>query len=244
MDIMELYSIGEREIDLINPSSKKKIVAAAVAAGFRDNIHILDFGSGYAEPLLTWSEHWTFTATGIDVRENVCQKARSRIEAAGLEDRLQIICGDGSAFTFDVESCQVAICLGASFIWGGFLPTLQALKRFISPGGSIIIGEPYWIQEPVPPEIQEKENSILREQDILKIIHSEGYELVRIFRSNHDEWDEYETKNWHGLFQWLQKNPDHKDWGTVYQRLHEVQEDYLGYARQHIGWAIFVLRHI
>ena len=59
--------------------------------------------------------------------------------------------------------------------------------------------------------------------------------------SRRDDWDRYEAGNWHGLVRWLEENPAHPERGTVIEHLHRVQDEYLAYGREYMGWAMYVL---
>jgi len=42
----------------------------------------------------------------------------------------------------------LASCIGASWVFGGHAETLDALSGMVAPGGWVIVGEPYWLQQP------------------------------------------------------------------------------------------------
>ena len=46
------------------------------------------------------------------------------------------------------HSLDLASCIGASWVFGGHADTLEALISMVRPGGWVIVGEPYWLQEP------------------------------------------------------------------------------------------------
>ena len=46
------------------------------------------------------------------------------------------------------HSLDLASCIGASWVFGGHANTLEALITTVRPGGWVIVGEPYWQQEP------------------------------------------------------------------------------------------------
>ena len=60
---------------------------------------------------------------------------------------VQFVHGPGEAYAADTPF-DVAMCVGASWIWHGWQGTLEALCAFVKPGGRIVTGEPYWIGEP------------------------------------------------------------------------------------------------
>jgi hypothetical protein len=103
-------------------------------------------------------------------------------------------------------------------IWGGFRPTLKALKQVIKPDGQIVVGEPYYVQKDVPSELIAFEGDYRTELELLHIISEEGFELKQIFRASSDD------KDWYTAF-WSQ----------------EGQEMYLKYMRVYEGWAMYLM---
>ena len=56
---------------------------------------------------------------------------------------------DGSKYCPD-SLFDTAMCIGASFIYGNYTKTLEALRSMVLPNGLIVTGEPFWIKEPDP----------------------------------------------------------------------------------------------
>jgi hypothetical protein len=115
------------------------------------------------------------------------------------------------------------------------------MKGAIVTGGRLGIGEPYWLHENVPTGYAQQEAAIHREVDLLHISQGAGFTIEGIVRASHDDWDRYESDNWYGLMRWLEEKPDHPERNEVLQHLHKVQEEYLRYGRQYLGWAMYVL---
>ena len=107
--------------------------------------------------------------------------------------------------------------------------------------GKIVIGEPYWLSDVVPPVYRQRLNEVHSEYELLQRIRKEGLELEYLMRASHDDWDRYEADNWNGLVRWIEENPSHSDREAVVEHLRQSQEEYLQYGRQYLGWAIYVL---
>lgn len=112
----------------------------------------------------------------------------------------------------------MACCIGASFIWGGFRPTLRALKQVIDTTGKIVVGEPYFTQEGVSRALVEFEGDCHTEVELLRIMNQEVFELKQIFRASNDDRD------WYTAF-WSQNG----------------QEMYLKYMRKYEGFAMYLM---
>jgi SAM-dependent methyltransferase len=246
MDRLELYNISEQFMELINPLSPEKIITIGKYLGLKEGSNVIDFGCGFGEVLVLWAESFGIKGIGIDIREHACERAKKKIKDRGLSDRFEIICGKGAEYSYEKGTFDVAACIGASFIWGGFRPTIRGMKDAIHSKGKLVIGEPYWIKEPVPVEYGKKnENeSINSEIELLKIAREEGYDFKYMVRSSHDDWDCYEASNWYSLARWLEENPDHPEKKEVVQWLHEMQDEYIQYGREYCGFAVYILNPI
>jgi cyclopropane fatty-acyl-phospholipid synthase-like methyltransferase len=244
MDSLDLFTIAERDLELVNPNSTEKIILAGKMLGMGPGKTVIDFGSGYAEPLIIWAENFGISGVGIEFREACCDRAQKKIAERGLGDRLEIVHKDASKYKFRKGAYDLAICLGASFIWGGFGPTLRKLKQAVRPGGKVAIGEPYWNKTPAPKEYVKRLEgyTISTEHELLKMAQTEKYDFEYIVRTSLDDWDRYETGNWYGLHKWLYENQGHPDRQQVIDWLRKNQEEYLRWGREYLGWAIYLMR--
>ncbi len=241
MDFFELMSISHRYMAILDPSTPDKMVKLGSVLGMRKGQRVLDFGCGCAEPLALWAEHFGVTGVGVDISQDFCQRARQQLAARGLADRIEIVCRPGSEYSFRDGEFDVATCIGATFVFGGFQQTVQALKRAVGTRGRLAVGEVYWQLDNVPPEYAQKETAVHPEPDLLRITREEGLEIEYVIRASRDDWDRYSSDNWHGLIRWLKDNPTHPDRDQVYQHLRTDQDDYFRFGRQYLGWAMYVL---
>jgi SAM-dependent methyltransferase len=243
MDFLDLYTIAERDIELVNPTSPEKIALVGKMLGLAPGMKVIDFGAGYAEAMILWAKNFGITGVGIEFREACCIRARKKISGHGLVDRLQMMNKDASKYNFRKGAYDVAVCIGASFIWGGFGPTVRKLAEAVRPGGRIAVGEPYWLKTPPPKEYVKRLEGyrMYTEQKLHGLARAEKYDFDTIVRSSPDDWDRYETGNWHGLQKWLEENPRHPDRRQVMDWLHKNQLEYLRWGREYLGWAIYVM---
>jgi SAM-dependent methyltransferase len=241
MNFFDLVDIAERDIELVNPISPEKVLQAGQAAGLRPGAQVVEFGCGYGEVLALWAAQFGIAGLGIEVRPKACERARRKMAARGLAGRIEIACGDAAGYPVPAGAYDLAACVGASFIWGGFQPALQNMRPALRAGGRIVIGEPYWRSAPLPPQAAPGGADFHTERALLEMIRAEALELEFVVRASQDDWDRYEAGNWQGLVRWLAENPQHPERGEVLAHLRASQEEYLGYGREHFGWALYVL---
>lgn len=244
MEWYELYDLAERYLELINPSSKEKVIEAGEALGLGPHTRLIDYGCGSGEPLALWAERFGISAVGIEFRPRAAAKARLKMIERGLDKQIEIIEGNGADYHPGDHTFDVASCMGATFIWHGYPQTIQAMKRVIKPDGKLLIGETYWIKTPqVPAEMMEGW-TCCTEYELLTMARDEGFTFEYMIRSSQEEWARYNAANWRSLIAWLKENPNHPDYDQVRRWLDKGQDDYLHWWREYLGWAIYILTRL
>jgi SAM-dependent methyltransferase len=221
MDFFELKNISERFIDLINPSSPEKMIKIGEILRLHPESRVIDFGCGFGEVLALWGEHFGISGVGVDIREYACQRARQRLAMANLDEQIEIICANVAEYSVENYVSDVAICTGASFIWDNFGDALRGLSSAVHKEGKIVIGEPYWLSDEIPPEYRQRMKEVHREYELLHRMRKEGLELEYLVRASIDDWDRYEAGNWHGMVRWIEENPHHSNREVVVEHLRQ-----------------------
>ena len=114
-----------------------------------------------------------------------------------------------------------------------------------APGGWVIVGEPYWQQEPTAEHLEaigEKRGTYGTHYKNMKVGQEFGLKLVYTLVSNQDDWDRYEGLQWYAANEWASKNQDDADVEEVLKRVHENRENYLRWGRETFGWAIYLFK--
>ncbi len=240
MEFSDLVTITQGLLPIMNPVSPEKVIAVGKAAGLCPSDPVIECGCGNGTLLALWCGEFGISGTGIEIRSEACEQARKTIRERGFENRISIQCGD--AATFVPESpADCAVCLGASFIWGGFAQALQALQRMVHEKGKVVIGDRYWRNDRIPPEFSREWPDVCTEYEQLRYAREAGFDCTYLVRASEDDWDRYETGIWQACVQWIEKNPGHHDRKEVLDYLHHIQDEYAGYGREHIGWAMYLL---
>lgn len=244
MKFLDLKNISERFMDLVNPTNPEKILKAGQIAGLNPGDKVIDFGTGFAEPLILWAERFGISGVGIDIRPYACERAIKKITERGLLDHLEIVCGDAAKFEYAPHSFNFATCIGATFVWGSFRDAVHAMKAAVIPQGKLMIGEAYWLTDNVPDEFRTRQTEVKTEVELLEGAQEEGFDFEYVLHSSHDDWDRYEAENWYALLRWIEENPQHPERQQVIDHLHESQDEYIRYGRMYYGWAIYILNPI
>ena len=240
MENNELVSISQGALAIMNPTTPEKVLAAGRAAGLRKGSRVVEAGCGNGTILALWGREYGVSGVGVEAREDACSRAEEAFRAAGLGDRIAVRCMDAREYVPD-EPFDCAIAIGASHIWGGFAATLDALLSMVTDEGTIVIGDRCWGSDRTPPEFAREWPEVLTEYEILGVVREAGLDVAAVIRASDDDWDRYESGIWQSLLSWLAENPGHPERELVIDYLHRLQEEYFGYSREHMGWAIFVL---
>ena len=246
MDLLKFYDITHRDHVFCNPMSIAKIRELIARLRLKPDDRVLDIGTGKGEFLIRLAEQYDIKGIGIDLSPyhiaDAIQKHKQRIANA----RLTFIEMDAADYKPEApESFNVAACIGACWIYGGYKETLMALNEMVASGGWLIVGEPWWRREPSAEylkAIDVKRSDFAAHVDHMKIGQALGFKLVYTLVSNQDDWDRYEGLQWSAAHEWADSNPDDADVKEVLNRVSENQEHYLRWGRETLGWAIYVFR--
>lgn len=240
MDITELITISQGMLAIMNPTTPEKVLAAGRAAGLREGARVVETGCGNGTILALWGREYRISGVGIEAREDACRRAEQAFREAGVEDRITVRCMDAREYVPD-EPFDCATSIGASHIQGGFEATLDALMGLVTDEGTIIIGDRCWRSDRTPPEFAREWPDVLTGYEILSTVREAGLDVAAVIRSDENDWDRYESGIWQALLSWLGDNPGHPDRDFIIDYLHRLQDEYFGYGREHMGWALYVL---
>src|SRR5574342_429201 len=245
MDIPRIFNITESAHRIHNPVTREKLATLGAALLLESGARVLDLGSGSGEMLCTWARDHGVVGTGIDKSQLFTEQARLRAEELGVADQVTFIHGDAAGYVSG-EKASVAACVGASWIAGGVVGTIELLARNLHTGGIILIGEPYWRQLPPTEDVAKGclANSIsdfLMLPELLASFGHLGYDVVEMVLADQDGWDRYEAAKWLTMRRWLEANPDDEFAKDVRGKLTWGPERYATYSREYLGWGVFAL---
>jgi SAM-dependent methyltransferase len=238
------HAVVESEHELQNPTSKEKIRLLGERLGLGPSSHVLDIASGRGGPAIVLAREFGCRLTCVERAPEFLADARELIRQAELEDRIELVEADGA--TFELGRYDAALCLGATFVYGGLVPTLERLHAAAPLLG---VGEPYWRVWPLPPEPELDGSSPRTDEDewlplaeTIERAESAGVRVLSLIASSEDDWDRYESLHWQTLDRWLAANPDHPQAEEFRARGAFHRDRYLRWERAVMGWAIFVCR--
>ena len=246
MDTIKFYDITHREHKVCNPTSGEKLTRLVELLRLPAGAQVVDIACGKGEFLIRLAEAYGARGTGIDISPFYIADAERRLKVRASNADITFNQMNGADFRPDEpHTFDLASCIGASWVFGGHTDTLEALIRMVKPGGWVIVGEPYWLQDPSGDYLEA--SGIAREDFGSHFSNAEagkrlGLDLVHTIVSSKDDWDTYEGLQWYATAEYARTHPDDPDLAEVVERVEKDKAIYLRWGRDTLGWAIYMFR--
>jgi SAM-dependent methyltransferase len=246
MDIWFYFDVTHRLHTWCNPTSEGQLRELEDVLDLQSGTRVLDVACGLGEMLVGAAERRGIRGVGIDISPYAIRRAETRKAERAPDADVAFLEVRGEEYRIeDGERFDVAMCIGASWIWNGFAGTLDALMNFVRPGGIVVSGEPFWSKEP-PPEYCEAESltadMFTTLSGTLEIARDKGLELVWMQCSSKEDWDRYEMLQTASFDRFAREQPDHPDLEEIRAKLLPSKDAYLEWGRNCLGFAIWVFR--
>lgn len=239
MHFLDFFSIIERDLDILNPSSTEKLLDLGEVCRLRPGARVLDVASGKGYMLRLWAKRHEVEGVGLELNPSFVREAREKTRRAGLEDRLRFVEGPAADCEEEPASFDVVTCIGAAFAIGSFGEAVAWMRRFLKPGGVLAIGDTF-LPAPLPPDLAGEVEGYLTLAEASAELERQGLEVTYLIAASPDDWDRYVAGGWQGGYRWARANPDHPDRAEVLRGVREGRAQYLSWGRQYVGWAIYV----
>ena len=231
------HGVAERYHEIQNPIGADKIRLLGERLGLTEGHRVLDIACGRGGPALVLAATFGCEIVGVEKSDEFAEAARRRIAEAGLEELISVHVQDAADFPIEPEAWDAALCLGASWIWGGLEGTVAALVPGVRPGGHIAVGEVYLRAEPDRPE-----SEFVTLAETVRRFERGGPPLTVLIAASEDDWDAYESLHWATLEHWLAEHPQEPGAAEIRAQHEESKWHYLEHGRAVEGWAILAGR--
>ena len=238
MDTWLYYDVLHALHTYCNPVSERGVRDLERVLQLGPGSRVLDIASGHGEMLVGFAERSGSAGVGVDCSPYAHRRAEARRAERVPDADVTFVFGRGEEYRpGDGETFDVAMCIGASWIWSGYEGTLRALVGFVRPGGLVVSGEPFWMAPPTPEycEVAGCEAEQFHDLDGCRAVAEDlGLEVVWMRRSTGEEWDRYEMTQLVALDRFERENPDHPDLAISFHELSQVlrAQNELAAARQ------------
>ncbi len=221
--------------DILNPMHPDKFRTLGVRIRLQPGQRILDIGAGRCGPALILAREFGCHVTAVEPYDEFLNAARDRVAAAGLSERFDFVQSTGADFPIDPDRYDAALCIGATWAYGGLDGTLKALARGVRHGGHVVCGEGWF----VPGQTSEDWSGTATLADVLETFEANDLRVVTFIRSSTDDFDTYHSIQATSLLDWLEANRGHSDVGEVRRWRREAVER-CGVAP--FGWGVIAGR--
>ncbi|GAA5021664.1 SAM-dependent methyltransferase [Streptomyces siamensis] len=245
MDLPRSFTIRERSHRIHNPFTSEKLAALGQALCLAPETRVLDLASGSGEMLCTWARAHRVVGTGVDISTEFTARARARATELGVAGQVDFVHGDASGYVADTP-VDLAACIGATWIGDGLVGTIELLRRSLRSGGMLLIGEPYWRQEPPDQATVEACHAGAKDDfrplpELIEQFGELGYDVVEMVLADQDSWDRYRAAQWLNVRRWLDRNPGDELAAELRAELSREPARYARYEREYLGWGVFAL---
>ena len=246
MDIWKYYDITHKKHVVLNPMSIDKLDGLFSLLNLKSGSQVLDIACGKGEFLIRLVELFNISGTGVDISPYFLKDCKEKKNERVPSSDIKFLEMDGAKYRPKInELFDLTMCIGASFIYNGFIGTINELKKMTKPSGMIILGEPYWLKEPDEEYLKMSE---IKKEDYnshygnIDIGEKEGLKCIYTLVSNHDDWDHYETLQWWSAYDYITVNPDDPDNSELLNEIEKAKMQYLLFGRDTFCWAIYVFK--
>ncbi len=245
MDLPRMFTIRESTHRIHNPFTEEKLAVLGQALRLTPGTSMLDLACGSGEMLCTGARDHGLAGTGVDISREFLAKARARADELGVSDRVSFVHADATGYVAH-RPVEIAACIGATWVGGGVAGTVELLRRSLTPGGLLLLGEPYWRLD--PPDQATVEGCQATDRDellplagLVESFGELGYDVVEMVLADQDSWDRYVAPQWLNIRRWLDENPGDELAGELRIELATGVVRHVRYQREYLGWGVFAL---
>lgn len=231
------HAVAERYHEIQNPIGAEKLRELGERIGLRRGQRVLDIACGRGGPAVVLASTFGCQIVGVEKAGEFAAAARERIAAAGLEDLIAVHEQDAAEFPIERGAWDAALCLGASWIWGGLEGTVAALVPGVRHGGHVAVGDVYLRRDDAAAE-----GEFTSLGETVRRFERAGPPVTTLITSSEHDWDAYESRHWASLEEWLAENADDPGAAEIRAEHEKSKWRYLEGGRAVQGWAILAGR--
>jgi hypothetical protein len=244
MDIWKFYAVTHADHVMCDPISSERIDELIGLLDLAPSAHVWEAAPGKGEFLIRLAERYGVQGTAVDTSPQELAIARSRA-ALRIRNRALVWVEGDAAEHPPTRKVDLAVCLGATWIWGGLAGTLAALRSFVRSGGLVLVGEPHWKHEPDPDYLAFSGRTAEEFSTLAGNVEAgiaAGLTLEYAMPSRDDEFDRYEFLQLHAAERYARTHPDDPDVPEILDRVRHANEAYRRWGRDTLGWSIYLFR--
>lgn len=230
-----------------SPLSSSKADTLVGLLNLRSGHRVLDVGCGTGEFLARVVASFKAGGVGIDINSTSLETARENAASRSLSDQLEFKKADIQDFK-PANLFDCALCIGSTHAFSlgepAFPEAIKGLTKMVKPGGSILIGEGFWMQDPAREYLEflgDPAGVYRTHEENIGIAQSLGLLPLYATTSNLDEWDDFEWRHYMKIETMASENPteenlQRRDRGRIWRT------NYLKWGRGTMGFGFYLFR--
>jgi ubiquinone/menaquinone biosynthesis C-methylase UbiE len=246
MDSWKYYDIIHRHHTYMNPVDEERLEDLYDLLKLRKGGRVTDIGCGKGEMLFRLAEKYSIRGVGIDISPYCIRQAVKQKSMRVPQADLKFLEMNGADYKPEKnESEDLATCIGASWIYGGYKKTLATLSKMAKPSGLVMVGEPFWRKTPPSAYLKREKlakRSFNTHHGNMTTGVAQGLAPLYSLVSSEADWDKYEGLHWYATRQYANSHPEDPDLQDLLGRDARYRESYLKYQRDILGWAIYLFQ--
>lgn len=206
--LVDLHINNKRQ----GPGSKKTFKKALDLSEIDINaeLEIADIGCGAGASTIALAENTRSKITAVDFIPEFLDRLNASANKANVSSRIKTIEADMADLPFEKEQFDVIWSEGAIYNIG-FQKGIKLWKKFLKPGGVMVITEITWLTSDIPNELFEHWEQEYPEIDYvskkIKLLEDNDYKIMGYFPLSEEAWlDEYYNPIEASLEDFMQRN--------------------------------------
>ncbi|AMV22355.1 SAM-dependent methyltransferase [Planctomyces sp. SH-PL14] len=231
------------------PVSAEKMAEVFETLELRPGQSVLDVGCGSGEVLIRLRERSPLRGLGIDLSAERIREARQRADGRVDAGEVRFLEADARTLEIDPASVDLALCLGSTHAFelgdGAYAAALRRLRRWVIPGGLLLVGEPY-LERPAAPEYRAILGAFPPDDRThasnIAIARDMGLIPLAAWTANLDEWDHFEWGHQRTIERLAAKGPPTPETTALLERRRRWMDAYLQWGRRTLGYGTYLFR--
>ena len=243
MDRFKFTRISHADLLFHSPLNPARLDTVLELTQLTPGARVVDFGCGNAEVLIRLVERHQVAAEGVDAAPYVLEEARQRAAGRISPGALTLHEQEAREYAGEPESCDLALCIGATHAFGDLAQTLRYLAALVRPGGHLVVGEGFWRRAPDPAyltALKTDANSYGSHADNVALATSQGLRYLYSAVTSDDDWDHFEGLYCRAVERYVAGHPEDSDGEAMLRRIRGWRDTYLRYGRDTLGFALYL----
>jgi cyclopropane fatty-acyl-phospholipid synthase-like methyltransferase len=212
---------------------------------------VLDIGCGWGELMLRiLAVLPEATGVGFDTHQGDLARGREAAQAGGLSERVTFVNESGVGTTRG--PADLVLCVGSSHALteveppGSVPAALAVLRRLVTPGGRVLLGESFWERPPTGAELARLWPGTTGGEmpdlaGLVDLAVGAGFRPAWIETATQQEWEEFESGYQCDEEEWLATHAGHPEAARIRAQVDEHRSYWLRGYRGILGQAYLTL---